>query len=220
MSDTNAEHIERLEQRPIGGALKRSFDIAFSLLASVTLLPLMAAIAVVHKLVDGGPVFFVHERIGLNGSRFGCIKFRTMVEDADSKLDALLAEDPAAAAEYARDSKLRKDPRIIPVVGKFLRSTSLDEIPQFLNVLKGDMSIVGPRPIIEREFALYGPAGADYLRSRPGITGLWQVSGRNETTFEERVSLDSDYVRSWSFGEDLNIVVKTVAVVLKREGAY
>jgi undecaprenyl-phosphate galactose phosphotransferase len=150
---------------------------------------------------------------------FGCLKFRTMVPDADGVLRRLLEDDPRARAEWESDFKLKDDPRITPI-GAFLRRTSLDELPQLWNVLKGEMSLVGPRPIIEEELERYGDQVGYYLETRPGITGLWQISGRNDTGYEDRVALDSWYVRNWSLWYDLVILVKTINVVLQHKGAY
>jgi undecaprenyl-phosphate galactose phosphotransferase len=167
----------------------------------------------------GGPAIFSHRRIGRYGLAFGCLKFRTMVPDAEDALRRLLESDPRARAEWERDFKLREDPRITPV-GEFLRRTSLDELPQLWNVLKGEMSLVGPRPVIEEELERYGDQVGYYLETRPGITGLWQISGRNDTGYEDRVALDSWYVRNWSLWYDLVILVKTVGVVMRGRGAY
>lgn len=206
--------------QPVGGFLKRAFDVTFSIIALLTFAPLFLIIFLTSKLTTAGPVLFVHERVGLDGRSFGCLKFRTMVLDADQRLEALLAADPQAREEFERDRKLKNDPRVTPVIGKFLRSTSLDELPQFFNVLAGDMGVVGPRPVTAPEFELYGSAKEAYASVRPGITGLWQVSGRNSTTFNERVSIDKAYISSWSFVSDLKIVYRTLGVVLKREGAF
>jgi len=169
--------------------------------------------------LSGGAPIFGHARIGRYGRTFACFKFRTMVADAEGVLRRLLESDASARAEWERSYKLKDDPRITPI-GAFLRRTSLDELPQLWNVLKGDMSLVGPRPIIEAELERYGDQVDYYLETRPGITGLWQISGRNDTGYEDRVALDSWYVRNWSLWYDLVILVKTVRVVLGREGAY
>lgn len=205
---------------PMGGVRKRGFDIAFSALAIASMLPLLLVVAVCVRLLSRGPIFFVHERIGFGGAPFGCVKFRTMYIDADARLQTLLAQDPAAAREWARDRKIKNDPRIIPGVGTFLRKTSLDELPQFFNVLVGHMSVVGPRPVPRDEYEQYGPVKSAYARTRPGITGLWQVSGRNDVSFSGRVQIDKRYVSSWSMAQDLQIIFKTFEVVLRRDGAY
>jgi len=198
--------------------VKRSFDIVAALLILAAVAPVMLLVAVLVKL-DGGPVLFRHRRVGAGGAAFGCLKFRTMVVDAERALNNLLACDAAARAEWDAEFKLRKDPRIT-WLGRFLRKSSLDELPQLFNVLSGQMSLVGPRPIVYQEIARYSTKIADYYTCRPGITGLWQVSGRNDVSYDERVALDSRYARQWSFGRDLVILVQTVRVVLQRAGAY
>ncbi|MCB1328921.1 MAG: sugar transferase [Maritimibacter sp.] len=197
---------------------KLVFDKVFAAAALFILAPLMLAIAIANRIGDNGPVFYKHTRIGRNGKPFHCVKFRSMRVDSAEVLAELLATDPVARAEWERDQKLSDDPRI-HAVGKFLRKTSLDELPQFWNVLKGDMSIVGPRPIIADEAKRYGHHFADYCAVRPGITGAWQVGGRNLTSYDERVALDVDYVRNATLADDLRIVFKTFAVVLTQEGA-
>jgi undecaprenyl-phosphate galactose phosphotransferase len=204
--------------RPMPRFLKRLFDIVGSLALLVLLSPLFAYLVWRIRQTGGRPIFS-HARIGRYGQAFGCFKFRTMVPDAEDVLRTLLESDAAARAEWERDFKLKDDPRITPI-GAFLRRTSLDELPQLWNVLKGEMSLVGPRPIIERELERYGDQVGYYLETRPGITGLWQISGRNDTGYENRVALDSWYVRNWSLWYDLVILLKTVRVVLRREGAY
>jgi undecaprenyl-phosphate galactose phosphotransferase len=167
---------------------------------------------------DGGPALFPHTRVGLHGRRFRCLKFRTMVPNAHEVLEHLLRTDAAAAQEWAETQKLRNDPRLTRI-GRVLRKTSLDELPQLVNVLRLQMSLVGPRPIVESEIERYGDHIRYYHSVRPGITGLWQVSGRNDTTYEQRVHLDVHYVRGWSIRRDLLILSKTVVVVLfKRNG--
>ncbi len=199
-------------------ATKRVLDLVISATALVFLAPLMIAVALVIKLGDRGPAIFAHTRIGRGGEAFKCYKFRSMVTDAEARLKKLLAEDPEAAAEWARDQKLRCDPRITPV-GAFLRKTSLDELPQLFNVLKGEMSIVGPRPIVLGEVARYGEFFEDYARVNPGITGLWQVSGRSDTTYAERVALDRRYAQTWTVLGDVMIILKTIPAVLLKKGA-
>jgi Undecaprenyl-phosphate galactose phosphotransferase WbaP len=204
--------------RPIPQLVKRLFDLAGSLTLLVALFPLFVYLSWKIRQT-GGAAIFRHMRVGRYGRMFGCLKFRTMVPDADQVLREHLDADPSARAEWERVFKLKDDPRITPV-GAFLRRTSLDELPQLWNVLKGDMSLVGPRPIIEEELERYGDQVGYYLESRPGVTGLWQISGRNDTGYEDRVALDSWYVRNWSLWYDLVILVKTVAVVLRGKGAY
>jgi lipopolysaccharide/colanic/teichoic acid biosynthesis glycosyltransferase len=194
------------------------FDKAFAAAALITVAPLFVAIAVALRLGDPGPVLYKHKRIGHNGRPFDCYKFRSMRVDGDKRLARVFEIDPIARADWAADQKLENDPRIHRV-GHFLRKTSLDELPQFWNVLKGDMSIVGPRPIVEDEIARYGSQFAHYCAVRPGITGAWQVGGRNLTSYSHRVALDVDYVRNATFLDDLRIILKTVVVVLKQKGA-
>jgi undecaprenyl-phosphate galactose phosphotransferase len=197
---------------------KRCFDIVAALAILVVAAPVMLLIALLVKL-DGGPVLFRHRRVGAGGAAFGCLKFRTMVVDAERALNNLLARDAAARAEWEAEFKLRRDPRIT-WLGRFLRKSSLDELPQLFNVLAGQMSLVGPRPIVYQEIARYSTRIADYYMCRPGITGLWQVSGRNDVSYDERVALDSRYAREWSFTKDIVILLQTVRVVFQRSGAY
>jgi undecaprenyl-phosphate galactose phosphotransferase len=197
---------------------KRAFDFVVGALLVATLSPLLTLIAFLAAR-DGGPVFFGHRRIGADGRSFICWKFRTMVMNADRVLEQLLETDPEARAEWESSCKLKHDPRITPI-GKFLRTTSLDELPQLFNVLKGEMSLVGPRPIVTDEVWRYGAAFHDYTRCRPGITGIWQVSGRNDVDYGGRVRLDRQYARAWSLGTDIKLLWKTIFVVIRRRGAY
>lgn len=204
---------------PLNRWIKYSFDFICTLIGTVIISPLLLLIAAGIYFDSPGPVIFKHIRIGKNGKAFGCYKFRTMCMDADKKLAELLANDTAAKAEWERDFKLKDDPRVTKV-GKFLRKTSLDELPQIFNVLKGEMSLVGPRPVVEAELKKYGEYLDDYLMVRPGITGMWQVNGRSDTTYEERVHMDSWYVRNWSIWIDIMLLWRTVKSVIKCEGAY
>ena len=204
----------------LGGVMKRAFDIGFSLLALFGIFPIFFLIMLMIRLSSKGDIFYIHNRIGLKGQVFPCLKFRTMVIDADEQLKRLLETDPDARQEFALYQKLKRDPRIIPGIGAFLRTTSLDELPQLLNVLFGQMSIVGPRPVTHEELPKYGKAVDDYLRARPGITGLWQISGRNDLSFERRVEIDQTYIRGWSFFRDLHIILRTINVMVLRQGAY
>jgi lipopolysaccharide/colanic/teichoic acid biosynthesis glycosyltransferase len=179
----------------------------------------MILTALVIKLQDGGPILFGHTRLGYGGRSFKCLKFRSMVVDAEERLQRLLEHDPIARKEWAADQKLRVDPRITPF-GVLLRKSSIDELPQLLNVLRGDMSIVGPRPIVQAEISRYGRFYRHYCAVRPGITGLWQVSGRNDVTYRQRVALDSLYARRRSLGLNVWILFKTVPAVLLRKGSY
>jgi Undecaprenyl-phosphate galactose phosphotransferase WbaP len=203
--------------RPITRVTKRGFDIFCALFLVFLLLPLFLVIGWMVR-GDGGPIFFRHQRIGERGRRFFCLKFRSMAPDAADRLQSLLASDPDAAAEWAAAQKLRNDPRVTPI-GRFLRQTSLDELPQLLNVLKGEMSLVGPRPIVEDEIVRYGDEIQLYYQTRPGITGLWQVSGRNDTSYRRRVYLDSWYAKNRTLWHDVAILMKTIPAVLLKKGA-
>ena len=201
--------------------IKRAGDIVFSLAVLTLGAPVFIALGVLVKLTSRGPVFYVQQRVGRDHRLFGCIKFRTMRRDADKVLSALLLSSPDLEEEFRNDFKLKNDPRITRL-GKFLRRSSLDELPQFLNVLRGEMSVVGPRPIVPQETPRYGEHMHEVLAMRPGLTGLWQVSGRNNLAYEQRVQLDLRYTRHRSFLLDLVIILKTVAVVLdpRDRGAY
>lgn len=203
----------------ISSALSRVFDLLIAILAIAFTAPLLLAVLAAVKAADRGPALFGHLRVGRDGRAFQCFKFRTMVLDADAKLARLLATDPAAWAEWAQSQKLRRDPRITPI-GVFLRRSSLDELPQLFNVLRGDMSIVGPRPIVAEEVARYGHRFAWYCKVRPGITGYWQVSGRNDTTYRRRVAMDTLYAKNKSLAWDIKIVAQTAPVVLLAKGSY
>lgn len=207
------------KHRTDGGVACRGFDLIVAIFALIFTAPLLVVLAIAVKLADGGPIFFRHARVGLGGRQFYCFKFRTMMVDADERLAALLASDPDARVEWERDHKLRRDPRTTPI-GSFLRKSSLDELPQLLNVLWGEMSIVGPRPIVDAEIRRYGSRYASYCRVRPGITGLWQISGRNDTTYRRRVALDTVYTKNKSFWWDVKIVALTLPAVLLAKGSY
>ena len=204
--------------RPWSQLLKRTFDIVVGTLLLLAAAPPMAVIAwQIRK--SGGPVLFAHERIGRHGQLFKCYKFRTMTTDASTVLARLLAESPEAREEWERDYKLKNDPRITPI-GRWLRQTSFDELPQLLNVIKGEMSLVGPRPVVKDELRRYGEDQLYYTQVRPGLTGLWQISGRNDVDYGRRISLDTWYVRNWNLWYDVVILAKTCSVVLTRSGAY
>jgi exopolysaccharide production protein ExoY len=207
------------EVAPVGGVAKRVFDILIASIALALILPLFGLSALLVKWTSPGPVFFRHERIGFRGERFFCYKFRTMVINADESLNRLLAQDDFARAQWQLRQKLTHDPRVTKA-GQYLRMSSIDELPQLINVLKGEMSIVGPRPIVQAEIARYRDKFEDYICARPGITGLWQVSGRSDTSFEVRTELDRLYVRNWNFTKDLLILLKTIPVVLYSKGSY
>lgn len=199
--------------------LKRSFDLLLSIAGMIIFVPAIAVISLCVYIDSPGPIIFAHKRIGKGGKSFPCYKFRSMAPNAAEALAKYLAENPAAREEWERDFKLKDDPRVTRV-GNFLRKTSLDELPQLFNVIKGEMSLVGPRPIVTGEIEKYGKYIYDYYLVRPGITGMWQVNGRSDTTYDERVQLDSWYVRNWSLWQDVMLLVKTVGVVLKGKGAY
>jgi Undecaprenyl-phosphate galactose phosphotransferase WbaP len=197
---------------------KRIFDTLTASLLLLVLSPFMLAIALWVRR-DGGPAFFGHPRIGKNGRVFQCIKFRSMVIDAEKKLEDLLQAHPEMRSQWKKEQKLRDDPRISSA-GQFLRRTSLDELPQLINVIRGEMSLVGPRPVVQAELSRYADQLGYYLMVRPGMTGMWQISGRNDLDYDTRVYLDTWYVKNWSLWYDLVILVKTVQVVLKGRGAY
>ncbi|HCU4006123.1 TPA: undecaprenyl-phosphate galactose phosphotransferase WbaP [Escherichia coli] len=198
--------------------LKRLFDIIASIAIIILLSPVLLYISRLVKK-DGGPAIYGHERIGQDGKPFKCLKFRSMVTNSKDVLNELLQNDPEAKREWDTTFKLKNDPRITKI-GAVLRRTSLDELPQLFNVLKGEMSLVGPRPIITAELERYNEEVDYYLLSKPGMTGLWQVSGRSDVDYETRVYLDAWYVKNWSMWNDIAILFKTVGVVLKKDGAY
>ena len=199
--------------------MKRIFDIVATVCGGILILPILAIVAVLIYLDSPGPIVFGHKRVGQGGKEFPCYKFRSMVPNAQEALEVYLKENPAACEEWERDFKLKDDPRVTRI-GKFLRKTSLDELPQLWNVLVGDMSLVGPRPIVRDEIVKYGDYINDFYLVPPGITGVWQVSGRSDTTYEERVLMDSWYVHNWSVWIDIVYLLKTVLVVYKAKGAY
>ena len=200
-------------------------DAAYSLVNRLSALLLLMAFAPLMLCIawriwreDGAPVLFAHWRVGQRGHLFRCLKFRSMVRSADLVLAELLAHDANARDEWVRDHKLRDDPRVMRV-GRFLRRTSLDELPQLLNVLRGEMNLVGPRPVVVQEVPRYGEHKRHYLSVKPGMTGLWQVSGRNNLTYSQRVALDARYVETRSLRRDLSILLRTVSVLVTRDGA-
>ena len=192
---------------------KRIIDIALALSGIILLAPLLVICYLLTIMTSPGPVLFRHRRVGFNGKHFDCLKFRTMLVDAPERLHHLLESDPMAAREWAETRKLRRDPRIT-AIGAILRKSSLDELPQLFNVLKGDMSIVGPRPITDEELERYTASVGAYLACRPGITGLWQVSGRSTTTYDKRVACDAFYAQNWSIALDVKILIVTVPSLL------
>ncbi len=202
-----------------GARRKRACDLLLTTLGGIVCLPLLALIAAIIKLTSRGPALFIHERIGRHGHRFKAIKFRTMVTNGDEMLTEYFAANPIAREAWRRDHKLKHDPRVT-TIGRWLRKTSLDELPQIWNVWRGEMSLVGPRPIVHEEIPKYGDDFDIYLQAVPGITGLWQVSGRNDTSYRQRVSLDVEYVATWSLWLDLKILLRTMLVVVGQRGAY
>lgn len=204
---------------PIDQIIKRGFDISIALMGMIALSPFIILLyCLVYMATKGHPIFS-HERIGFGGCKFKVYKFRTMYIDADERLQELLETCEESRHEWQKDFKLKNDPRITQI-GQFLRKTSLDELPQLINVLKGEMSLVGPRPIVEQEIQKYGEYFEYFTAVTPGITGLWQVSGRNDIDYDERVQLDVWYVRNWSIELDMQILIKTVLVVIGRKGSY
>ena len=213
---------ELIERQPRHSrVLKRTGDIVFSLAMLSLCSPLLVLLVLLVKITSRGPVFYVQQRVGRGYGQFGCIKFRTMRRDADRILSAVLAASPDLQEEFRNDFKLRNDPRITRL-GRFLRRSSLDELPQFVNVLRGEMSVVGPRPIVSQELPRYGKRMEEVLAVRPGLTGLWQVSGRNNLSYRKRVQLDLYYARYRSLKMDMRILWRTIRVVLdpRDRGAY
>ncbi len=197
---------------------KRAIDVSLAVLLLAVFAPLACLLAVLIKMSGPGTVLYKHPRIGRSGRIFSCLKFRTMYADADERLRSLLASDASLARQWTVQQKLDQDPRVTHV-GRLLRATSLDELPQLINVLRGDMSLVGPRPVTPSELARYGAAAELYLQVRPGLTGVWQVSGRNLISYDSRVQLDRDYITNWRLTTDLRILARTPGAVLSRRGA-
>jgi exopolysaccharide production protein ExoY len=200
-----------------GEVAKRLLDIVGALTLGLLLSPLLLVVALTLAR-DRGPIIFSHSRTGRHGRMFGCLKFRTMVPNAEQALRELLHQNPDLQREWMRNQKLRNDPRVT-AIGHFLRRTSLDELPQLWNVLKGEMSLVGPRPVVPEEWQRYGHRLATYLAAKPGVTGLWQVMGRSDSCYRRRVAFDSYYIRKRSFLMDCYILLRTVSVVLRGRGA-
>ena len=217
MSAPNPRLTDRARSGGARHPVKRIVDVVLASTALALLSPVIMLILIAVAL-DGGPAFFGHRRIGRFGKNFNCLKFRSMVVDSQRALNDLLARDPRAAAEWAATQKLRHDPRIT-TIGRFLRVTSLDELPQLINIIRGDMSLVGPRPIVEAEISRYGHAFQHYLSVRPGLTGAWQISGRSDVTYAQRVRLDTEYALGWSIWGDLRIMMMTVPAVVLRRGS-
>lgn len=202
-----------------GRALKRATDVAAALSFLLLFSPLLISVILLLLFVQGRPLFIAHKRVGRDGRIFPCLKFRTMRTDADAVLDAHLESNPAAKLEWSASRKLKQDPRVTSL-GHVLRTSSLDELPQLINVLKGDMSLVGPRPIVTDEMAFYGSRIQHYLTVRPGLTGAWQVSGRSDVSYASRVQIDVDYVTNWTLSNDILILLKTIPAVARSRGSY
>ena len=198
---------------------KRIFDLVATICGGLLILPILLVLAVLVGIDNRGRIIFAHRRVGRNGKLFPCYKFQSMVSDAQERLEEYLAQNPEARKEWEGSFKLTNDPRVTKL-GAFLRKTSLDELPQLWNVLMGDMSLVGPRPIVTKEIERYGDYIREYYMVPPGITGMWQVNGRSDTTYEERVAMDTWYVRNWSVWIDLVYLFKTVKTVFTGKGAY
>lgn len=213
-----AVEYERIAARTIPLS-KMIFDKVFAAVALVLVSPLLLLIYIAVRLEGDGPVIFRHSRVGLGGELFSCLKFRTMKPDSQNRLAQILEIDPIAKDEWEDSRKLYRDPRVSRL-GAFLRKTSMDELPQFWNILIGEMSVVGPRPITWDETQYYAGNFPVYASVRPGLTGAWQIGGRSETSYKERVDLDVNYVRNWSMLADCRIVLKTIDVVLLRKGAF
>ncbi len=203
------------EEKIVYKILKRTVDIIGSLLGLIILSPIFLILSIVVKADSPGPIFFAHKRLGYNGNLIRIYKFRTMVINAEELLNNL---SPEQKEEFAKNFKLESDPRITKV-GNFLRKSSLDELPQLLNILKGELSIVGPRPIVEKELKNYGIYGEKLLSVKPGLTGNWQANGRSDTTYEERVEMDMQYIDNRSIFMDIKIIFKTFSAVIKKQGA-
>ncbi|MFY0610013.1 MAG: sugar transferase [Hyphomicrobiaceae bacterium] len=199
---------------PVGGSMKRCVDILIAVTLIMLLWPLMTIVTLLIKINMGGPVIFAHQRVGANGKAFKCYKFRTMISNAEQALLQHFADNPESKREWETTAKLRNDPRVTKL-GRLLRRSSIDELPQLLNVLKGDMSCVGPRPVVAAELAPYGEHASDYLAARPGLSGIWQVSGRSNIGYGTRIKLDSLYVRRWSMALDMAILLATIPAVLR-----
>ena len=204
--------------RAANGRAKYAFDFVIAAAALLFFAPAFLTIALLIKITDPGPVFFKHTRVGRRGKRFDCLKFRTMKLNADELLADILQSDPRAAMEWEAGQKLRNDPRVT-WFGNFLRKSSLDELPQLWNVVRGQMSLIGPRPITRAELNRYGKDRRYYLLVRPGITGLWQVSGRSSTGYDKRIRLDREYVEEWSWLGEFWILLMTIPAVLKTKDA-
>jgi exopolysaccharide production protein ExoY len=218
MSRSSPLRMKRATSQAIEHTTKRVFDVSAAFVLILLLAPLMLIVSALIRTGDGGPAFFRQIRIGKGGKPFACWKFRTMVCDAEQVLQQLITSDPAAAREWADSQKLTQDPRVTPL-GAFLRRSSLDELPQLFNIIVGEMSFVGPRPIVAAERERYGDAFAHCFSVTPGLTGLWQVSGRSDCNYATRIALDSQYVSEWGLLLDAKILAKTAPAVLAQKGS-
>jgi exopolysaccharide biosynthesis polyprenyl glycosylphosphotransferase len=220
-NEKNFEVYGRIHTNNLKEFNKRLFDILFSSVALLLLSPIFLIVAILIKIKSpDGPIFFGHQRIGKDGKFFRVYKFRTMVPDAQARLKKMLDENPDIKEEYEKDFKLKDDPRIIPGIGNFMRKSSIDELPQFFNSLIGNMSVIGPRPIVEDEIKKYGKYAIKLYSVKPGVSGLWQVSGRNDIEYDERVALDMEYIDNQSIWLDIKIIFQTVMVMVFKKGAY
>ncbi|WP_172293658.1 sugar transferase [Pseudoruegeria sp. HB172150] len=205
--------------RAVGGRAKRCLDLIAAVTVLTILSPLFLMVGATVALTSPGPILYGHSRIGFGGRSFKCWKFRTMCQDGDAVLAEHLADNDAARREWELTRKLKDDPRVT-TIGRVLREYSVDELPQLLNVIRGDMSLVGPRPVVQAELENYNSHAGYYLSARPGITGLWQVSGRNDVSYDHRVRLDVSYVADWSLSQDIAIMARTIPAVVASRGAY
>lgn len=206
------------QTRPVGGIAKRALDIFIAVNALIALAPLMIGVALIIWASSNGPILYGHQRVGFGGRTFRCWKFRSMVVDGDTVLERHLRGNLEAQREWANDRKLRNDPRVTPI-GAVIRMLSIDELPQLFNILMGEMSVVGPRPVVAAELRRYNASAGHYLRTRPGLTGMWQVSGRSDLSYRKRVQLDRFYVMRWNLLADLSIILRTIPAVLKSRGS-
>lgn len=207
------------EDATFGGWQKRALDVFLAASLIIALAPLLVLIALLISVSDGHSAIIRHQRVGRFGRSFACLKFRTMVPDAERQLALYLARHPEARKEWERDRKLKNDPRVTPL-GRVFRQLSVDELPQLINVIRGEMSLVGPRPMVQDEIVRLGSSAPELLQAPPGLTGLWQIKGRNELPFDARTALNKQYVRTQSFALDLWILLMTIPVVVSRRGSY
>ncbi len=218
-SDVGISHGRLVSNRPLQKVIKRTLDVGAALSFLILFSPLLLGVAFLLLIAQGRPILIKHNRVGRNGEAFKCLKFRTMVNGGERVLEDYLAANPPARREWEATQKLKDDPRITPL-GHVMRKLSVDELPQFLNVAMGQMSLVGPRPIVSSEARFYGSHIAAYYSVRPGVTGPWQIGGRSNASYDRRVQLDVDYAYNWSLGRDIAILLKTVPAVLSQDGSF